>query len=261
MVIFVTGGAGYIGSHTILELLNNGHDVVSLDNLTNSSIESLKRVEKLTNKKIVSYQGDIRDKSLLSEIFYGHHIDAVIHFASLKSVSESKSKSLEYYSNNVGGTLVLLECMEKYNINKMIFSSSATVYGNNSTPPHTENSRIGEATNPYGTSKFIIEIILKDYCSSDKNKSVIALRYFNPIGAHKSGVIGENPNGVPNNLVPYISKVAQNQLSVLNIYGNDYPTKDGTGVRDYIHVCDLAKGHVKALEYMFSMMLIMRLLT
>ncbi|EOM2217411.1 GDP-mannose 4,6-dehydratase, partial [Escherichia coli] len=151
MVIFVTGGAGYIGSHTILELLNNGHDVVSLDNLTNSSIESLKRVEKLTNKKIVSYQGDIRDKSLLSEIFYGHHIDAVIHFASLKSVSESKSKSLEYYSNNVGGTLVLLECMEKYNINKMIFSSSATVYGNNSTPPHTENSRIGEATNPYGT--------------------------------------------------------------------------------------------------------------
>ncbi|MEY7193547.1 UDP-glucose 4-epimerase GalE [Escherichia coli] len=251
MMIFVTGGAGYIGSHTILELLNNGHDVVSIDNFVNSSIESLKRLEQITNKKIISYQGDIRDKNLLDEIFSRHHIDAVIHFASLKSVGESKLKPLEYYSNNVGGTLVLLECMKRYNINKMILSSSATVYGSNSIPPHTEDRRIGETTNPYGTSKFIIEIILSDYCDSDNNKSVIALRYFNPIGAHKSGMIGENPNGIPNNLVPYISKVAQNQLPVLNIYGNDYPTKDGTGVRDYIHVCDLAKGHVKALEYMF----------
>lgn len=251
MLVLITGGAGYIGSHTIIPLLENNYDVIVLDNLCNSSIESIKRVEYLTKKQITLYIGDVRDRDLLNKIFMSHQIDAVMHFAALKSVGESNSIPLTYYANNITGTLNLLESMQQYNVKKLIFSSSATVYTAGNKIPNTESDKTGIAKNPYGTSKFIMETILKDISKSDPSFSIISLRYFNPTGAHPSGMIGENPNGIPNNLIPYVAKVAQNTLPVLHIYGNDYPTKDGTGVRDYIHVMDLALGHVKALDYIF----------
>ncbi|EBG3510038.1 UDP-glucose 4-epimerase GalE, partial [Salmonella enterica subsp. enterica serovar Poona] len=215
------------------------------------SIESIKRVEYLTKKQVTLYIGDVRDRDLLNKIFMSHQIDAVMHFAALKSVGESNNIPLTYYSNNITGTLNLLESMQRYNVKKLIFSSSATVYTAGNKMPNTESDKTGIAKNPYGTSKFIMETILKDISKSDPSFSIISLRYFNPTGAHPSGMIGENPNGIPNNLIPYVAKVAQNTLPVLHIYGNDYPTKDGTGVRDYIHVMDLALGHVKALDYIF----------
>ena len=252
MLILVTGGAGYIGSHTVLSLLEYNYDVIVLDNLCNSSLESIKRVEQITHKKVIVYEGDVRDKKLLSSIFEKYPVDAVIHFAALKSVSESSILPLEYYSNNITGSLTLLECMKAFSVNKLIFSSSATVYGTKDVQPSTEDDEIGGATNPYGTSKIMMEYILKDLSKSDERFSIISLRYFNPTGAHPSGLIGEDPNGIPSNLIPYVSNVAQKKYPILNIYGGDYLTKDGTGVRDYIHVMDLAVGHVKALNYIFS---------
>ncbi|EAA9218762.1 UDP-glucose 4-epimerase GalE [Salmonella enterica] len=252
MLILVTGGAGYIGSHTIISLLENNYNVIVLDNLCNSSLESIKRVEKITNKKIKFYLGDVRDKVFLESIFCDNKIDAVIHFAALKSVGESNNYPLDYYSNNVTGTLSLLEVMKRFDVSKMIFSSSATVYGTKNISPNKETDMIGGTTNPYGSSKYMMELILQDFCKSESNFSIISLRYFNPTGAHSSGMLGENPNGIPNNLIPYISKVAQKKISKLQIFGNDYPTKDGTGIRDYIHVTDLAFGHVKSLDYIFS---------
>lgn len=251
MFILVTGGAGYIGSHTIISLLENNYNVIVLDNLCNSSFEAIKRVEKITHKKINFYLGDVRDKSLLESIFCDHKINAVIHFAALKSVGESNRYPLDYYSNNLTGTLNLLEIMKQFDVHKMIFSSSATVYGAKNIAPNKESAPIGGTTNPYGTSKYMMELILQDLCKSDPNFSIVSLRYFNPTGAHSSGMIGENPNDIPNNLIPYISKVAQKKLQKLHVFGNDYPTKDGTGIRDYIHVSDLALGHVKALDYIF----------
>lgn len=252
MLILVTGGAGYIGSHTVLSLLEYNYDVIVLDNLCNSSLKSIKRVQKITNKEVVFYQGDVRDKKLLLNIFKKHPVDAVIHFAALKSVGESNNIPLEYYSNNIAGSLTLIECMKEFSVNKLIFSSSATVYGKKDAQPSTEDDEIGGATNPYGSSKIMMEYILKDYSKSDENLSIISLRYFNPTGAHPSGHLGEDPNGIPSNLIPYVSNVAQKKYPVLNIYGGDYPTLDGTGIRDYIHVMDLALGHVKALDYIFS---------
>ncbi|HED1420421.1 TPA: UDP-glucose 4-epimerase GalE [Kluyvera georgiana] len=252
MLILVTGGAGYIGSHTVLSLLENNYDVIILDNLCNSSLESIRRVQQITHKEVIFYQGDIRDKELLYSIFKKHSVDAVIHFAALKSVGESNIIPLEYYSNNITGSLTLIECMREFSVNKLIFSSSATVYGAKDVQPSTEDDEIGRATNPYGSSKIMMEYILKDYSKSDEHFSIISLRYFNPTGAHPSGHIGEDPNGIPSNLIPYISNVAQKKYPVLNIHGGDYPTKDGTGVRDYIHVMDLAIGHVKALDYILS---------
>lgn len=252
MSILVTGGAGYIGSHTIISLLENNYDVIVLDNLCNSSLESIKRVESITQKKVNFYLGDVRDKLLLENIFSEYTIEAVIHFAALKSVGESTSNPLAYYSNNIVGTLGLLETMKQFDVQKMIFSSSATVYGAKNIAPNKETDLIGGTTNPYGTSKYMMELILQDLCKSDPSFSIVALRYFNPTGAHPSGMIGENPNGMPNNLIPYITKVAQKKIQKLHIFGNDYPTKDGTGIRDYIHVSDLALGHVKALDYIFS---------
>ncbi|CAM7688243.1 UDP-glucose 4-epimerase GalE [Citrobacter sedlakii] len=252
MLILVTGGAGYIGSHTLISLLENNYDVIILDNLCNSSYEAIRRVENITQKKVKFYLGDVRDDSLLEKICSGYDIDAIIHFAALKSVGESISNPLDYYSNNLAGTLNLLNVMRKFNIKKMIFSSSATVYGTVNKPPNNEKDIIGGTTNPYGTSKYMMELILQDFCKSAPDFSVISLRYFNPTGAHSSGMLGENPNGIPNNLIPYIVRVAQKKIPVLKIFGNDYPTKDGTGVRDYIHVTDLANGHVKALDYVFS---------
>ncbi len=251
-MVLVTGGAGFIGSHTIISLLENNYSVVVLDNLCNSSYESIKRVEELTKQKVRFYLGDVRDQLILNDIFRNNNIDAVIHFAALKSVGESNANPLEYYSNNISGTLSLLESMKQFDINKIIFSSSATVYGTGNKSPNKESDAIGATTNPYGTSKYMMELILKDFCRSDPSFSAISLRYFNPTGAHPSGLVGENPNGIPNNLIPYIVKVALKQLPKLQIFGNDYPTKDGTGVRDYIHVTDLALGHVKALDYLFS---------
>ncbi|AXC76704.1 UDP-glucose 4-epimerase GalE [Salmonella enterica subsp. arizonae serovar 63:g,z51:-] len=251
MLILVTGGAGYIGSHTIISLLENNYNVIVLDNLCNSSLESIKRVEKITDKKIKFYLGDVRDKVFLESIFCDNKIDAVIHFAALKSVGESNNYPLDYYSNNVTGTLSLLEVMKQFDVSKMIFSSSATVYGAKNIAPNKESDPIGGTTNPYGTSKYMMELILQDLCKSDPSFSIVSLRYFNPTGAHSSGMIGENPNDIPNNLIPYISKVAQKKLQKLHVFGNDYPTKDGTGIRDYIHVSDLALGHVKALDYIF----------
>lgn len=248
MTVLVTGGAGYIGSHTILALLEGGEDVVVLDNLSNSSKESLSRVEKLTNRKIIFYQRDILDSKYLDIIFNSHEISAVIHFAGLKSVSESTCKPLEYYQNNVTGTLTLLAAMQKAGVHQFIFSSSATVYGTPKHVPLLETSPVGGTTNPYGTSKLMVEQILQDFVHAKPNFSIIILRYFNPVGAHKSGLIGEDPNGIPNNLMPYIAQVAIGKLNRLSIMGNDYETPDGTGVRDYIHVMDLAEGHLKALE-------------
>lgn len=246
--ILVTGGAGYIGSHTCVELLNSGYGVVVLDNFSNSSPESLKRVEKITGKKIALYEGDVRDGALLDKIFGAHKIECAVHFAGLKAVGESCRMPLEYYDNNINGTLSLVGAMRAHGCKKIIFSSSATVYGAPERLPLDESCRVGGTTNPYGTSKYFQEVILKDLYASDNEWTVVLLRYFNPIGAHESGLIGEDPQGIPNNLTPYIAKVAIGELKEIGVFGNDYPTPDGTGVRDYIHVVDLARGHVAALE-------------
>ncbi|MBS9432272.1 UDP-glucose 4-epimerase GalE [Photorhabdus hainanensis] len=250
MPILITGGAGYIGSHTVLALLEKGTDVVVIDNLCNSSPKSLRRVEKLTSKSVKFYQGDILDLDLLNKIFQENKIESVIHFAGLKAVGESTRKPLEYYQNNVTGTLVLLQAMRTNGVHKLIFSSSATVYGDPEFVPLTENAKAGGTTNPYGTSKLMVEQILKDFAAAEPSFKITSLRYFNPVGAHLSGMIGEDPNGIPNNLLPYITQVAIGRLECLSVYGNDYPTKDGTGVRDYIHVMDLAEGHIAAINYL-----------
>lgn len=246
--ILVTGGAGFIGSHTCVELLNAGYEIVIVDNLYNSSEKSLDRVRELTGKDFAFYPYDIRDKENMRKVFEDHKIDACIHFAGLKAVGESCREPLMYYDNNIGGTLALCEVMAEYNCKKIVFSSSATVYGMNNISPLKEDMKTGGTTNPYGTTKYMIEIILDDFHKADKDWGVTLLRYFNPIGAHKSGRIGENPNGIPNNLMPYITQVAIGKLPYLNVFGDDYNTPDGTGVRDYIHVVDLALGHVKAVE-------------
>ena len=248
MKILVTGGAGFIGSHTCVELLNAGYEIVIVDNLYNSSEKSLDRVKELTGKDFAFYPYDIRDKENMRKVFEEHKIDACIHFAGLKAVGESVKKPLEYYDNNIGGTLALCEVMREYNCKKIVFSSSATVYGSANISPLKEDMKTGGTTNPYGTTKYMIEIILDDFHKGDSEWAVTLLRYFNPIGAHKSGRIGENPNGIPNNLMPYITQVAIGKLPYLNVFGDDYNTPDGTGVRDYIHVVDLALGHVKAVE-------------
>ncbi len=248
MKILVTGGAGFIGSHTCVELLNAGYEIVVVDNLYNSSEKSLDRVRELTGKDFAFYPFDIRDKENMRKIFEDHKIDACIHFAGLKAVGESVRKPLEYYDNNIGGTLALCEVMREYGCKKIVFSSSATVYGSSNISPLKEDMKTGGTTNPYGTTKYMIEIILDDFHKGDNEWAVTLLRYFNPIGAHKSGRIGENPNGIPNNLMPYITQVAIGKLPYLNVFGDDYNTHDGTGVRDYIHVVDLAIGHVKAVE-------------
>lgn len=248
MSILVTGGAGYIGSHTCVELLNAGYDIIILDNLCNSNRESLKRVEELTGKTVKFYKADIRDAEMMDKVFAENDISSVIHFAGLKAVGESCRMPLEYYDNNINGTLVLCAAMRKAGCKKIVFSSSATVYGEHNVSPLTEDMPTGGTTNPYGTTKYFIERILEDLYKADREWSICLLRYFNPVGAHKSGRIGEDPNGIPNNLVPYISQVAIGKLEYLNIFGNDYNTPDGTGVRDYIHVVDLALGHVKAIE-------------
>jgi len=247
MSILITGGAGYIGSHTCVELLNTGYDVVVVDNLSNSKPESLKRIQEITGKSLKFYNVDILNKEKLEEVFNENEIEAVIHFAGLKAVGESVELPINYYHNNITGTLILCEVMKKHNVKKIVFSSSATVYGMNNKSPLTEDLPLS-ATNPYGWTKLMIEQILKDIYVSDKEWSVSLLRYFNPIGAHESGKIGEDPNGIPNNLMPYITQVAIGKMDKLNIFGNDYDTHDGTGVRDYIHVVDLAKGHLKALN-------------
>jgi len=248
MKILVTGGAGFIGSHTVVELLNAGYEPVVVDNLCNSSKEALVRVEQITGKKVVFYQADIRDKKALEDIFAKEDIGACIHFAGLKAVGESVAKPLEYYENNISGTLVLLDVMRQHSVKNIVFSSSATVYGNPAFLPITEECPKGEITNPYGQTKSMLEQILMDLQKADSEWNVILLRYFNPIGAHESGLIGENPNGIPNNLMPYITQVAIGKLEKLNVFGNDYNTHDGTGVRDYIHVVDLAVGHICALK-------------
>lgn len=248
MSILVTGGAGYIGSHTCVELLESGKEVVVIDNLSNSKEESLKRVEKITGKKLKFYEGDIRDDEIIEKVFKENKISSCIHFAGLKAVGESVEKPLEYYDNNINGTLNLLKMMRKYNAKNIIFSSSATVYGEPETSPIKETFPKKPCTNPYGWTKSMIEQILTDLQKADNEWNIILLRYFNPIGAHKSGIIGENPNGIPNNLMPYITQVAVGKREELGVFGNDYDTHDGTGVRDYIHVVDLAKGHLKALN-------------
>jgi len=248
MAILVTGGAGYIGSHTVIELQNAGMEVVVLDNLCNSSRESLKRVEKITGKPVKFYEVDINDAAGLNTVFENEDIDSCIHFAGLKAVGESVEKPLEYYTNNISGSLVLFDVMRKHNVKNIVFSSSATVYGSPKFVPITEDCPKGEITNPYGQTKGMLEQILTDIQKADPEWNVIILRYFNPIGAHKSGTIGENPNGIPNNLMPYITQVAVGKLKSLGIFGNDYDTPDGTGVRDYIHVVDLAIGHVNAIN-------------
>uniref|UniRef100_UPI0036D8EDA6 UDP-glucose 4-epimerase GalE n=1 Tax=Photorhabdus sp. RM322S TaxID=3342825 RepID=UPI0036D8EDA6 len=250
MTILITGGAGYIGSHTVLTLLEKGADVVVIDNLCNSSPESLRRIEKITGKSVKFYQGDVLDLNLLNQIFQENNIESVIHFAGLKAVGESTRKPLEYYQNNVTGTLMLLQAMRANGVHQLIFSSSATVYGDPEFVPLTENAKVGGTTNPYGTSKLMVEQILKDFAAAEPSFKITSLRYFNPVGAHPSGMIGEDPNGIPNNLLPYITQVAIGRLECLSVYGNDYPTKDGTGVRDYIHVMDLAEGHIAAIDYL-----------
>ena len=248
MTILVTGGAGYIGSHTAVELLEAGHDVVVADNLCNASEESVARVEQIAGKKVRFYKADVRDSAALEQIFAENAIDWVIHFAGLKAVGESVAKPLEYYDNNLGSTLTLLEVMRKRGVKKIVFSSSATVYGTPEKLPLDENCRTGGTTNPYGTSKYMQEQILRDLYVSDPGWTIALLRYFNPVGAHASGLIGEDPKGIPNNLTPYIAKVAIGELPEIGVFGDDYPTPDGTGVRDYIHVVDLAKGHVAAIH-------------
>ena len=248
MAILVTGGAGYIGSHTVVELQNAGYDVVVVDNLANSSEKSLERVEKITGKPVKFYKADILDREALERIFAQEKIDSCIHFAGLKAVGESVQKPWEYYENNIAGTLTLVDVMRKNGVKNIIFSSSATVYGDPAMIPITEECPKGQCTNPYGWTKSMLEQILSDMQKADPEWNVILLRYFNPIGAHKSGLMGENPNGIPNNLMPYITQVAVGKLKELGVFGNDYDTPDGTGVRDYIHVVDLANGHVKALK-------------
>lgn len=248
MQILVTGGAGYIGSHTCVELLQDGHDLVVADNLTNSSMTALRRVEAISGRKIAFYQIDVAEKPALSQVFKTHKIDAVIHFAGYKAVGESVEKPLLYYRNNLDSTLTLCETMREYGVKKLVFSSSATVYGNPETVPITEEAALA-GTNPYGWTKFMNEQILRDLQVSDPEWSIILLRYFNPAGAHESGLIGEDPSGIPNNLMPYVTQVAIGKLPYLQVFGDDYPTPDGTGVRDYIHVVDLAQGHCRAVEY------------
>lgn len=248
MAILVTGGAGYIGSHTVVELQNAGYDVVVLDNLSNASEKALDRVSKITGKPVKFYKADILDRDALNDIFDKETIESCIHFAGLKAVGESVVKPWEYYENNIAGTLTLVDVMRKNNVKNIIFSSSATVYGDPAQIPITEECPKGQCTNPYGWTKSMLEQILMDIQKADPEWNVVLLRYFNPIGAHKSGMIGENPNGIPNNLMPYITQVAVGKLKELGVFGNDYDTPDGTGVRDYIHVVDLAKGHVKALK-------------
>jgi len=250
MNVLVTGGAGYIGSHTIVELLSRGDTVVVVDNLVNSSTESLKRVEKITGKSVIFCDLDLRNKTELAAVFDSNSIDAVIHFAGLKAVGESTVKPLLYYQNNLDSTLVLLETMQERGIKNLVFSSSATVYGSSDTSPLTEKSSVGVGiTNPYGQTKYMIECILRDVAAADPDWSITILRYFNPIGAHESGLIGEDPSGIPNNLLPYVSQVAVGKMEKVRVFGNDYDTPDGTGVRDYIHVVDLARGHLAALDH------------
>ena len=252
MNILVTGGAGYIGSHTCVELLNAGYGVVVVDNLCNSNPKSLERVEELTGRKITFYRGDVRDKALMDKIFAENEIAAVIHFAGLKAVGESVAQPWRYYDNNLNSTLVLTKAMEEAGVKNIIFSSSATVYSGDNEMPLREDSRTGGCTNPYGWTKYMTEQILSGMCTADSSWSVALLRYFNPIGAHESGRIGEDPRGIPNNLMPFITQVAVGRREFLSVYGNDYPTPDGTGVRDYIHVVDLAKGHVAAVRYVME---------
>ncbi len=248
MTILVTGGAGYIGSHTVLELLDAGQEVVIVDNLCNSSQESLSRVAEITGKECTFYQGDILDKIFLGSVFSKHEIKSVVHFAGLKAVGESVAKPVSYYQNNVQGTLTLLDAMADAGVFNLVFSSSATVYGDPASLPIREDFPVGGTTNPYGTSKLMVEMVLQDVAKSDPRWSFAILRYFNPVGAHISGLIGEDPNGIPNNLLPYIAQVAVGKLKALAVFGDDYDTIDGTGVRDYIHVVDLALGHLKALS-------------
>ncbi len=245
--ILVTGGCGYIGSHTTLELLNKGYDVVVVDNFSNSSYEALARVQKITGKRVTFYEADIRDSVKMEEIFQKHTFDAVIHFAAFKAVGESCKLPLKYYENNISGTVSLLQIMEKYGVKKVIFSSSATVYGDPERLPLDESCRLS-TTNPYGSTKLMMEMIMQDLYKADKEWNIILLRYFNPVGAHESGLIGEDPKGIPNNLMPYVAQVASGKLACINVFGNDYDTPDGTGVRDYIHVVDLALGHIAAIE-------------
>ena len=249
MKVLLTGGAGYIGSHTIVEMCEAGHDVVVVDNLSNSSPRAIDRVEQIVGKKIPFYVADVSDEAAMDRIFAEQKIDAVVHFAGFKAVGESVRMPLAYYTNNIDSTFALLRAMKKADVRKLIFSSSATVYGTPEKCPITEDMHTGDCSNPYGWTKFMIEQILRDYTYANPEMQVILLRYFNPVGAHKSGRIGEMPNGIPNNLMPYITQVAVGKLPQLSIYGNDYPTPDGTGVRDYIHVVDLARGHVAALGY------------
>jgi len=247
----VTGGAGYIGSHTLIELINNNFEVVVIDNLANSSRESLRRVEQITGHEIPFIEAGVRDQSVLDDIFTTYSIDSVIHFAGLKAVGESVAKPLEYYDNNLVSTLALLEAMREHNVKQLVFSSSATVYGSPSELPLRETSTVGVGlTNPYGKTKYMIEQIIQDYCAADPAFEATILRYFNPIGAHQSGQIGEDPNGIPNNLLPYVAQVAVGKLQSVGVFGDNYDTPDGTGVRDYIHVVDLARGHVAALQHM-----------
>jgi UDP-glucose 4-epimerase len=246
--LLVTGGAGYIGSHTIVEFLNAGHDVVSIDNYGNSSPESLKRVQEITGRPLTAVEGDVRDASVLDRLFHDRAIDGVIHFAALKAVGESVARPLDYYDNNVGGTIALLQAMARANVRRLVFSSSATVYGVPQKLPLAEDAPLG-ATNPYGQTKLVIEQMLADVARADPAWSIVNLRYFNPIGAHPSGRIGEDPNDIPNNLFPFITQVAAGRRERLNVWGNDWPTPDGTGVRDYLHVVDLAVGHLRAFEY------------
>ena len=249
MRVLLAGGAGYIGSHTAVELLSRGHDVVVVDNFSNSSPEALKRVEEITGKRIVSYEADVKDADAMERVFSTQHIDVVIHFAGLKAVGKSVQKPLIYYRNNIDTTLTLLEKMREHGCHRFVFSSSATVYGEDAPVPYIETLGRGRCSNPYGWTKSMMEQILEDAVKADDELSVVLLRYFNPIGAHESGLIGEDPQGIPNNLMPYISQVAVGRRDKLTIFGNDYPTPDGTCRRDYIHVMDLAEGHVKAVEY------------
>ena len=250
MQILVTGGAGFIGSHTCVELLQSGYKVIIVDNFCNSSEEVLRRIEQITGKEVTFYKGSLLDKIFLENVFQRESIDCVIHFAGLKAVAESIQKPLEYYQNNLAGSFVLLEIMKKHHIKNLIFSSSATVYGKPHTLPILEDFPTGHVTNPYGRTKLFLEEIFRDVYKADQEWNIILLRYFNPIGAHKSGMIGEDPNGIPNNLLPYVARVAVGIYPYIKVYGDDYNTKDGTGIRDYIHVVDLARGHIKALDKM-----------
>lgn len=252
MKILVTGGAGYIGSHTCVELIEAGHEPIVVDNLCNSNAKSLDRVGRITGQTPVFYEGDVRDAELLEQVFSDHAIGCVIHFAGLKAVGESVAKPLEYYENNLGSTMTLCRVMAKHGVKKLIFSSSATVYSGDNEMPLRETSRTGNCTNPYGWTKYMGEQILRDIAKADQEWSVVLLRYFNPVGAHRSGCIGEHPNGIPNNLMPFISQTAIGKRHHLSVFGSDYPTPDGTGVRDYIHVVDLAKGHAAAVDYLMT---------